>query len=98
MLKRKLKQIPTQGFTKEAQKFGNHAMQWLFGLPADWYQHRDIGKNNIALGQRFLKLGYAQDALFRFKLASWVNKTNADIWVGLGRAYLLAGKRKEAEQ
>jgi ribosomal-protein-alanine N-acetyltransferase len=98
MPKPKPKQKPARDFKKELQTFGNRAMQWLFGVSQDWYKHRDIVKNNYQLGARFLKQGSAQDAILRFTFATWFDKTNADAWLGLGRAYLLAGKRAKAER
>jgi len=86
-----------RNLTEEVKIFGNRVMQKLFGVSADWYKQRDVVKNNYQLGVRYLKLSSANDAILRFKLTLWFDKTHVEAWYGLARAHLMRNKRAAAE-
>lgn len=98
MLKLKLNKKPAQDALRNVQSYGQRTMKFLFGVNDDWYLQRDVAQNNYLLGMRFLKQGEGKDAVLRFFLATWFDKSRTDAWIGLGRAYLCLGKRAKAEK
>lgn len=73
-------------------RVGVRAMQRLFGLAPGWEKHRDIVQNNYDLGCKHLALGHVRDAVFRFKVVTWLAPKHADGWYQLGCAYMAEGK------
>ncbi|NBX04200.1 MAG: methyltransferase [Alphaproteobacteria bacterium] len=71
-------------------------LRWAFSLSEDWYQKRDLVKNNYELGLLHFAKGNFSDASFRFKLVTWFAPKDARGWYQLGRAYLAEGKRAAA--
>jgi [ribosomal protein S18]-alanine N-acetyltransferase len=95
-LKPKRKPASAAKPAKNWKAMGDRAMQKLFGLPPDWYQKRDIVKNNFELGVRNFRLGNATDAWLRFAFTTRLNPKHAEAWHYLGRTYLIQGKRAAA--
>jgi ribosomal-protein-alanine N-acetyltransferase len=91
-------ETPAPSFVEDWKDKGNWAMQKLFGVSKDWYKERDIAKNNYLLGVMHFRMGSPFDAVLRFKFVTWLNPKHADAWYGLGRAYLMDGKRAAAEK
>ena len=71
-------------------------MQKIFGLQDDWQHHLSMAKNNYELGTLYLSRGEYGNAIFRLKVATWVNPKHSQAWYQLGRAYLGEGKKPAA--
>lgn len=97
-LKKQLSQFSVAGKKQRAQASSVVSLfNRIFDLPADWYKERDIAKNNYELGVKQFRLGNMHDAIFRFRIATWINPKHAFSWYWLGRSYLRDGKKAEAE-
>lgn len=81
--------------TEQQSKF-DKILGYLFGLKKGWHKHRDFTKNNFEMGVAHFRKGNVQDAVFRFKLVTWMNPKHADGWYWLGRSLLRDGKKSQA--
>lgn len=80
----------------EQQSGFDKVLGYLFGLKKGWYKQRNFAKNNFELGITHFRKGNVQDAVFRFKLVTWMNPGHADGWYWLGRSLLRDGKKSQA--
>ncbi len=79
-----------------AQSLGDGLMQQLFSLKANWYKNTNIVKNNYELGLAHFNQGNIGDALFRFRLVTWLEPAYGEAWYYLGRSQLAEGKPAQA--
>ncbi len=93
-----LKTMLWEPLAQEAWTLGDKLVRRVFGAAEGWEKRRDIVKNNYDLGVRYLKDGYVGDAMFRFKLVTWLDPSHAEGWYGLGAAYVAGGKQAAAEK
>lgn len=57
---------------------------------------RDIAGSNRELAVFHLQRGNFEDALFRYRLVTWLRPDDADAWAGHGEAARRAGKASQA--
>ena len=99
--------MPQQKPNSKLPAFVNDATGWainkaakgaqrIFGLQPNWHHQLDMAKNNYNLGLLYLARGDYGNAVFRFRVATWVNARHPQAWYQLGRAYLGEGKKVAA--
>jgi predicted TPR repeat methyltransferase len=92
---------PSQAAPKTRPAPGNPAegmMRKLFSLKENWYKNTDIVKNNYELGLTHFQRGNISDAVFRFKLVTWIEPAHGEAWYYLGRSQLAEGKLAQASE
>lgn len=70
----------------------------VFILLRNRHKFRTGAANNIEIGRMQLAKGRIFDAVFRFRLACWMDNKNAEAAGLLAKAYLAGGRLKEAEK
>jgi predicted TPR repeat methyltransferase len=69
---------------------------WLadkLALPTSgWSKIKDIAGNNFELGKMHFQLGNISDAVFRFKMVTWLEPKHIDAWFFLGASYMAEKK------
>lgn len=94
-----VKKAPSKQTTGDRlQAIAENLLRQLFGLTKGWHKQRDILQNNYNLGQEHLNLGHYRDAVFRFKIVTWIDPNYFGAWYGLGCAYLGIGEKSPARQ
>lgn len=82
--------------TKSTQGGLSGFLSRVFDLQHGWFDSRNIIKNNFDLGVKQFRDGNTADAVFRFKITTWLNAKHAPSWYWLGRSLLSEGKQSEA--
>ncbi len=77
------------------QDFGKKLREWkrdIWAFIIDMKRIRNVAKNNYELGKKHYEQGNFGDAVFRFKLVTWMDAEQAAGWHWLGKSYIAAGK------
>jgi predicted TPR repeat methyltransferase len=88
--------LVSQQYGKKAQAFGEKLLRQLFGATVNFEKARDIVRNNYELGLQHFERGNVKDAIFRFRLVTWLDPAYGPAWYHLGRSYLADGKASPA--
>jgi predicted TPR repeat methyltransferase len=87
--KPKSKQVPYQD---ELMELVHGASNWVMGklsyFTGNLDKFKDIAGNNFELGKMHFQLGNVGDAIFRFRMVTWVDPKHADAWFFLGASYM----------
>lgn len=81
--------------------FGNKLRVWkrdIWAFIIDLKRIHNVAKNNYELGKKHYELGNFDDAIFRFKLVTWMDSKQAGGWYWLGKSYIAAGKVRQARK
>jgi predicted TPR repeat methyltransferase len=77
-------------------RFSNWLTQQVSFVTSNWTKMQDMTTNNFELGQMHLQLGNTTDAIFRFKIVTWLEPKHTDAWFFLGTSYMAAGQMANA--
>ncbi len=103
------KQTSNQGPNAKKTPFLEDLQKQVFGWTGQWKEKlsdfannwekiRDITKNNFELGKMHLQLGNLSDAVFRFRMVTWLEPKHTEAWFFLGASYMAEKKLKLARQ
>lgn len=76
------------GFQQKLKYYGESLAKFLLGIAVSVGKGTEVARNNYNLGIRHLGLGNYSDAIFRFKMVTWIEPENAEAWYQLGTSYL----------
>lgn len=77
-------------------RFSNWLTEKASLVTGNWTKMQDMTANNFELGQMHLQLGNTTDAIFRFKIVTWLEPKHTDAWFFLGTSYMAAGQNSNA--
>ena len=85
------------------QGFDTTLRHYFYDRPRAWFEvtrrkFRDLPRTNFGLGCDFAERGLWNDAIFRFKIAIWLQPNFPQAWYNLGTCYLRLGKRAAAKR
>jgi predicted TPR repeat methyltransferase len=92
--------VKKQDFKETLLKYVYRFSNWLTDnmsfVTSKWIKMQDMTTNNFDLGQMHLQLGNTTDAIFRFKIVTWLEPKHIDAWFFLGTSYMAANQMPNA--
>lgn len=72
--------------------------EWPAQLRVLWRRACNLVQTNFDLGVQMAASGHMVDAVFRFRVVTWLAPAHADGWYALGCCYLATGKPDKARE